>query len=174
MRICCSCRRNCWCWHQKCHFASSTSKATWSRTLLQTGKAASSIRSCQIQTKTARSFKIAKTRVHLKFRAVSTPFSLTSILQRLSRSSRQRQCRRHQIFDQSLWIVSKCLQKAPCQISSQTDIVWPSINSQTVKSSLFGARITDATTHQTKHVDRFYMLPKGYASNFRSFRQRLT
>ena len=78
------------CWHQKCHFASSTSKATWSRILLQTGKAASSIRSCQNQTKTARSFKIAKREVHMKFRAISTPFGLTSILQQLSGSSRRR------------------------------------------------------------------------------------
>ena len=107
----------------KCHFASSTSTAIWSRILLQTGKAASSIRSCQNQTKTARSFKIAKKEVQMKFRAILTPFGLTSILQRLSRSSQRRQCRRHQIFNQSLWMVSKYLQKAPCQISSQTDTV---------------------------------------------------
>ena len=67
------------CWHQKCHFASSTSKAIWSRILLQTGKATSSIRSWQNQTKTTRSFKVAKRRVHMKSRAISTPSGLTSI-----------------------------------------------------------------------------------------------
>ena len=32
------------------------------------------------QTKNTRSFKVAKKRVHMKFRAISTPFGLTSIL----------------------------------------------------------------------------------------------
>ena len=162
------------CWHQKCHFASSISKATWSRVLLQTGKAVSSIRSYQNQTKTARSFKIAKRRVHMMFRAISTPFGLTSILQWLNRSSWRRQFRRYQIFDQILWMVSKYLQKTPRQSSSQTDTVWPSINSRTAKSSLPAARTSDAATHQTKHMSSFCMLPKGCTSNFRSFRQHLT
>ena len=87
------------CWHKKCHFASSTSKATRSRILRQAGRAASSIRSCQNQTKTVRSFKIAKRRVHMKFQAISTQSGLTSILQRLSRNSRRQQWWRHQIFD---------------------------------------------------------------------------
>ena len=90
---------------------------------------------------------------------------ITSILQRLSRSSRRRQCWRHQIFDQSLWMVSKYLQKAPRQISSQTDTVWPSINPRKAKSSLSVARTSDAATHQTKHMSSFYMLPKGCTSN---------
>ena len=162
------------CWHQKCHFASSTSKAIWSHILLQTGKAASSIRSWQNQIKTTRSFKVVKRRVHMKFRAISTPFGLTSILQRLSRSSRLRQWRRHQIFDQGLWMVSKYLQKASRRISSQTDTIWPAINSRMAKSSLSAARTSDAATHQTKHMSSFYMLPKGCTSNFRSFRRRLT
>ena len=82
--------------HQKLHGAASYHKRA---------NAASSIKSCDNQTKTARSFKIAKRRVHMKFRAISTPSGLTSILQRLSRNSRRRQCRRHQIFNQSLWMV---------------------------------------------------------------------
>ena len=110
----------------------------------------------------------------MKFRAISTPFGLTSILQQLSVSSRRRQCQIHQIFDQSLWMVSKYLQKAPRQISSQTDTVWPSINSRTMKSSLPAVKTSDAATHQTKHMSSFYMLPKGCTSNLRSFRQRLT
>ena len=87
---------------------------------------------------------------------------------------RRRQCRRHQIFDQSLWMVSKYLQKAPRQFSSQTDTVWPSINSRTAKSSFSAARTTEAITHQAKYMGSFYMLPKGCTSIFRSFRQRLT
>ena len=71
-------------------------------------------------------------------------------------------------------MVSKYLQKAPCRISSQTDTVWPSINSRTAKSSLPAVRSSDAASHQTKHMSSFYMLPKGCTSNFRSFRQRLT
>ena len=71
-------------------------------------------------------------------------------------------------------MVSKYLQKAPCRISSQTDTVWPSISSQTAKSSLSAARTSDAATHQTKHMSSFCMLSKGCMSNFRSFRQRLT
>ena len=110
----------------------------------------------------------------MKSRAISTPSGLTSILQQLSGSSRRRQWQIHQIFDQSLWMVSKYLQKAPCRISSQTDTVWPSINSRTAKSSLPAARTSDAATHQTKHMSSFCMLPKGCTSNFRSFRQRLT
>ena len=71
-------------------------------------------------------------------------------------------------------MVSKYLQKFPHRISSQTDTVWPSINSRKAKSSLSAARTSDASTHQTKHMDGFYMLPKGCTSNFRSFRRRLT
>ena len=81
---------------------------------------------------------------------------------------------KYQIFDQILWIVLKYLQKTPRQISSQTDTVWPFINSQMAKSRLSAARTTDAATHQTKHMGSFYMLPNGCMSNFRSFRQRMT
>ena len=71
-------------------------------------------------------------------------------------------------------MVSKYLQKALRQILSQTDTLWPSINSRTAKSSLLAVRTTEAITHQTKHMSSFYMLPKGCTSIFRSFRRRLT
>ena len=71
-------------------------------------------------------------------------------------------------------MVSKYLQKAPRQISSQTDTVWPSINPRKVKSLLSVARTSDSATHQTKHMSNFYMLQKGCTLNFRSFRRQLT
>ncbi|XXG53594.1 hypothetical protein AAC387_Pa03g1671 [Persea americana] len=67
--------------HHKLHGAASYHKQA---------NTASSIKSCQNQTKIARSFKTAKRRVHVKFRAISAPFGLTSLLQQLSRSSLRR------------------------------------------------------------------------------------
>ena len=91
-----------------------------------------------------------------------------------SQLSQRRQRRRLQIFDQSLWMVSEYLQKAQCQVSSQTNNVWPSINSQGAKSSLSAGRTTEAIAYQTKYMGGFNMLPKCYSLSFRSFRQHLT
>jgi len=96
------------CWHQKSHLASSTSKKQHEATFYhKQANVASSIRSCQNQTKTAGSLKIAKRGVHMKFRAISTTFGLTSLLQQQSRSSRRPWSQRPCQTKQSTWVVSK-------------------------------------------------------------------
>ena len=96
------------CWHQKSHLASSTSKKQHEAAFYhKQANVASSIRSCQNQTKTAGWFKIAKRGVHMKFRAISTTFGLTSLLQQQSRSSRRPWSQRPCQTKQSTWVVSK-------------------------------------------------------------------
>ena len=72
---------------KKCHFASSTLKGTWSHVLPQLGKCNFKHQILSESNKNGKILKKAKRGVRMKFRAISTPFVLTSLLQQQSRSS---------------------------------------------------------------------------------------
>ena len=72
-----------------------------------TSNATSSIRSCQNQTKSTRSFKTTIKRVHTKFWAISTSFCLTSLFQQQNRCSRWQWSWRPWFTKQSTQLASK-------------------------------------------------------------------
>ena len=71
-------------------------------------------------------------------------------------------------------MVSKYIQKAPRQVPSQTDNVWPSINPETAKSSLSAAKHLGTMISKTEPMDHLKITPIGSLSNFKSIGHRLT
>ena len=71
-------------------------------------------------------------------------------------------------------MVLKYIQKAPRQVSSQTDNVWSSIDPRTTKSGLSEAKLLGTMVSKTEPVDHLKMTPIGSLSNFRSIGHRLT
>ena len=86
-------------------------------------------------------------------------------------------CFKHQILSKSnknCKILQNSKKRGTHEVSGHFDTIWPNFNPPTAKQELPAATMSNTSNLRLEPMDGLKMPPKGYTSNFQSYRHRLT